>query len=94
MSKLVDFGKAVRALKEGNKVTRKGWNGAGMYLTLMPGYPNGISVNEATQKAHGLKEGDVLVFRPYFQLYTAQKDIAMWSPSGSDALAEDWIILN
>lgn len=28
------------------------------------------------------------------QLYTAQHDVAMWSPSGSDALADDWMILD
>jgi hypothetical protein len=31
---LGDFGAAIRALKEGKKVTRKGWNGKGMYLEL------------------------------------------------------------
>lgn len=88
-----DFGSALKALKAGYKVAREGWNGKGMYLTLMPGYPNGIEVNEATQKAHNLNPGDKLIFRPYFQLFTAQKDIAMWSPSGSDALAEDWTVV-
>jgi hypothetical protein len=92
-SGFLTFGHAIEAMKEGHKVARKGWNGKGMYAVLMPGYPNGIKVNEATQKVHGLKEGATLVFRPYFQLYTAQKDVAMWSPSGSDALAEDWMIV-
>lgn len=87
------FGLAIEALKKGLKVARKGWNGKGMYAVLMPGYPDGIEVNEITQKQHNLKEGDKLIFRPYFQLYTAQKDVAMWSPSGSDSLAEDWLIV-
>lgn len=89
----LDFGFAVRALKNGKRVTRRGWNGEGMYLTMMPGYPDGVEVNEATQKAHNLPAGTKLVYRPYFQLFTAQKDVAMWSPSGSDALAEDWVII-
>ncbi len=37
--KSLDFGKAVKALKQGNKVSRYGWNGKGMYLTLVQGYP-------------------------------------------------------
>jgi hypothetical protein len=34
-----------------------------------------------------------LIFRPYWELFTAQQDIAKWSPSGSDSLAEDWCIV-
>ena len=30
----VDFGEAIRALKEGKRVCRKGWNGKGQYLEL------------------------------------------------------------
>lgn len=89
----VDFGMAIKALKEGKKISRKGWNGSDMYVVLMPGYPEGIACNEATAKAHGIEVGTILTFRPYMQLKTAQNDIAMWSPSGSDALAEDWIVL-
>jgi len=84
---------AVAAIKGGKKVARAGWNGRDMYAVIMPGYPDGVTVNEVTQKAHNLPEGTVLYYRPYFQLYTAQKDVAMWAPSGSDALAEDWLIV-
>lgn len=30
----MDFGKALGLLKEGNVISRKGWNGPGQYLTL------------------------------------------------------------
>lgn len=33
--KTFDFGDAIRALKEGKKVARQGWNGKGMYLWLL-----------------------------------------------------------
>ena len=88
------FGAAIEAAKQGKKVSRTGWNGKNMYAVIMPGYPNGIEANEATQKAHGIPKGTILKFRPYWQLYTAQSDVAMWSPSGSDSLAEDWCILD
>jgi len=87
------FGQAIEALKLGKRVARKGWNGKDMYAILMPGYPDGIEVNEVTQKAHNLPQGTVLKYRPYYQLWTAQKDVAMWSPSTSDTLAEDWYIV-
>jgi hypothetical protein len=35
----LSFGAAIEALKHGKKVTRKGWNGKGMYLKLIQGYP-------------------------------------------------------
>ncbi len=91
---LRNFGGALYALKAGKKVTREGWNGSDMYAILMPGYPEGIAVNEITRVAHGLEEGAKLIYRPYFQLFTAQGDIAMWAPSGSDVLAEDWYVIN
>jgi len=87
------FGMAIAEAKKGKKIARSGWNGKNMYAVIMPGYPEGVEVNEATQKAHDIPQGTKLVYRPYFQLYTAQSDVAMWAPSGSDALAEDWIIL-
>lgn len=31
---MVDFGDAIRALKEGRAVSRAGWNGKGMWLLL------------------------------------------------------------
>ena len=32
----MDFGDAVRALKDGKRVARKGWNGKGMFLYFVP----------------------------------------------------------
>ena len=90
----MNFGQAVEALKKGERVARKGWNGKGMYAVYMPGYPEGIAVNEVTRKQHNLPEGSVLKYRPYLQLWTAQKDVAMWTPSGSDILAEDWEVID
>ena len=89
----MNFGEALAAAKEGKKVSRSGWNGANMYAIIMPGYPDGIGVNEATAKAHGVEAGTVMKFRPYWALFTAQKDVASWAPSGSDTLADDWGIV-
>lgn len=89
----MNFGLATEAAKQGKKVARAGWNGKGMYAVIMPGYPDGIEANEVTQKAHGIPAGTKLIYRPYWQLWTAQKDVAMWAPSGSDSLADDWMIV-
>lgn len=33
-TKLVDFGEAIKALKEGKRVARKGWNGKGLFIFM------------------------------------------------------------
>jgi hypothetical protein len=87
------FGLAIEALKKGHKIARSGWNGKDMYVVYQKGYPDGIAVNKNTAEAYGVPEGTIMKFRPYMQLKTAQNDCAMWAPSGSDALAEDWMIV-
>ncbi len=87
------FGLAIEAMKKGYKVAREGWNGKGMFVVYQKGYPDGIKVNKQTAEAYGVEEGTLMKFRPYMQLKTAQNDCAMWAPSGSDSLAEDWQIV-
>lgn len=33
----MDFGEAIKALKDGKRVSRAGWNGKGMWLAYSPG---------------------------------------------------------
>lgn len=93
MSAEFGFDIAVCLLKEGEKVARKGWNGQGMFAVYQKGYPDGIPCNKQTAEAWGYKEGDLFKVRPYLQLKTAQGDHAMWTPSTSDVLANDWVIV-
>ena len=80
-----NFGAAIEAAKEGKKVTRLGWNGTGMYAYIVPAntYPAQTPIAQA-------EFGTMVPYRAYWALKTAQNDIAVWSPSGSDTLAEDW----
>ncbi len=86
----MDFGDAVRALKAGERVTRPGWNGKGMWLAYQYGYPDGIAINANTATATGIPEGTVCRFRPYIMMLTADGDFVPWVASQSDVLAEDW----
>ena len=88
----MNFGRALEILKGGGKVSREGWNGNGMFAVYQKGYPEGIAIDKQTAEAYGVSEGTVMKFRPYMQLKTAQNDCAMWVPSCSDILAEDWVI--
>ena len=86
-----DFGWAIQAMKRGEKVCRKGWNGSGMFAYYVPAneYPAGEN-HLGTMK--GIFPNDMVPYRHYIALKTAQNDVATWSPSTSDALAEDWEI--
>lgn len=89
-----DFGFAIKALKAGQKVARRGWNGKGMFLALMPGFFIAPElVNERTRKfvtdpTQGLDCG------AYIVMWTAQK---VWQPgwlaSQADMLSDDWEVV-
>ena len=85
-----DFGTAIRWLKEGKKVARKGWNGKNMWLVYMPPF-RVEEPNERTQ-AHGIKEA--FDCGGYIVMWTAQ---GVWQPgwlaSQPDMLSDDWGIV-
>ena len=85
----MSFGMAIEAAKRGYKVARKGWNGAGMFAYIVPA---GIYPAQTTQ-IEGEFDNDMVPYREYWALKTAQGDIATWAPSGSDSLANDWSIV-
>jgi hypothetical protein len=67
-----------------------------MFLVLSPGFMN-LTADKFFNKdleAYAKTIGGFMDVRPSLMLKTAQDDVAYWSPSGSDALAEDWVILN
>lgn len=89
----MNFGQAVEALKNGDKVARSGWNGRGMWIALMPAlYLDAGIVNGRTRKHIG--DDKPLDSQPYIAMWTAN---AQWQPgwlaSQADILAEDWEIV-
>ncbi|CUX75348.1 DUF2829 domain-containing protein [Enterocloster clostridioformis] len=90
---LVSFGTAVEALKSGVKMTRKGWNGKGLFVVYQKGYPDGIPCNKQTAEAWGMKEGELFRCEPYLQINTVDGSHVMWVPSIRDVLAEDWLMV-
>lgn len=86
----MNFGEAIEAAKKGKAVARKGWNGSNMFAYIVP---------EADCEKYEIEnklfpEDEEFIVRSHWRLKTAQGDIASWSPSGSDSLAEDWLILD
>ena len=92
----MDFGKAIEALKQGKKVARKGWNGKGMYLWLMPA----VSVKSEWCKEPHLKEladangGEIEALGTIRMLTADKKILTGWLASQTDILSEDWEIVN
>lgn len=84
------FGLAIEALKLGKRVARAGWNGAGQFVYLVPAnsYPAQTGIAKAYFGADAM-----VPYRAYLALKTAHGDVATWAPSCSDALAEDWQIV-
>lgn len=89
----MDFGDVIKALKVGNKCSRKGWNGKGMFVVYQKGYPSGIACNKQTAEAWGMNEGDLFKVEPYLQIRMSNGSHAMWVPSINDVLATDWEIV-
>ncbi|HDR4464473.1 DUF2829 domain-containing protein [Bacillus cereus] len=83
------FGQAIEAVKKGKKIARKGWNGIGMFVYYVPAaqYPPSTDIMKESFS------GENVPYRAYLALKTAQNDVATWSPSTSDALAEDWEVI-
>ena len=84
------FEEALIALKEGKKVSRKGWNGKNQFVYLVPANRYDATTDVAKKIAD--VDGKVS-YRAYLALRTVQGDIATWTPSVSDCLADDWIII-
>lgn len=91
----LDFGDALRALKLGLKVTRKGWNGRGMWLWLKPA----TNVKSEWCKDPMLKAiadsngGEIEAFGTICMKTADNKILSGWLASQTDLLSEDWIIV-
>ena len=91
----LSFGAAIEAMKKGKKVSRKGWNGKGMYLWLMPGSTVIGCKNIADPHLGEIdKEEGKIRFLGSIRMRTADGSVLTgWLASQSDMLSEDWLIL-
>lgn len=84
-----DFSDALMWLKEGKRVARKGWNGKGQYVILIPG------AHLARSAGYGFGEAiGEFAFGSVLALKNAQNIMQPgWLPSMGDLLATDWIVV-
>lgn len=89
------FGHAIEAMKKGCKVARKGWNGKGMYIWIMPGSTVECQdIVDPHLKAINDANGGVITFLGSIRMKTAMGEVLTgWLASQTDVLAEDWQIV-
>lgn len=85
------FSWALRLIKEGERVTRKGWNGKNMWVFLVPG--STFKVNREPLLSI-LGEGTEVRYHGHIDMKTADGYIVPWVASQTDLLADDWMSLS
>ena len=94
----MNFGDAIDALKKGFRVSRKGWNGKGMWLVLVPGTLNvKPHRGSAYDKALLLDNDGTIEILPHIDMWTTNSEgrramLCGWHASQTDMLSEDWKI--
>lgn len=84
MKKLRNFGWAIAALKRGEKVSRKGWNGKKQYIQLASGISYVTSDGKIVNCEHDTIGNQAIAF-------VGTSGVQMgWLASQADMLAEDW----
>ena len=90
----MNFGEAIEALKLGKKVCRKGWNGKGMYLWLLPATDVKKEWCHDLRLVEAMGDRDTLPCLGSIRMFTATKEVLTgWLASQTDMLSEDWCIV-
>lgn len=100
------FGQALESLKRGHLVTRKGWNGKGMFIFMRP--EDCLSTEKVVNHVKSLPESfkkwiannygdseiDKIKFTAYLCMKAADDTVVNgWLASQTDMLANDWVIV-
>ena len=85
--KTMDFGEAIKLLKEGKRLQRVGWNGKGQYIELATNISYINSIGELVNADHESIGNKAIAF-----VGTSGVQLG-WLASQADMLAEDWKIV-
>lgn len=87
---LSTFETALAGIKRGEKWARRGWNGKGAFVFLVPG--SRFQVSRAPLLDH-LPEGSIVTYRPHIDMKAADGAVVPWLASQTDLLADDWEVV-
>lgn len=86
----MDYSAALFLIKAGKRLARKGWNGKGMFVFLVPG--STFKVNREPLLSI-LGEGTEVDYHGHIDMRTADGTIVPWVASQSDQLSNDWYLV-
>ena len=86
----MSFSMALFHLQDGKKVGRRGWDGKGMFVFLVPG--SKFKVNRPPLLGV-YDEGTEVEYMPHIDMKTADNKVVPWLASQSDILALDWELI-
>lgn len=84
---VMDFGEAIKLLKQGKKMQREGWNGKKQYIELASNISYTNADNEIINVEHEAIGNKAIAF-----VGTSGVQLG-WLASQADMLAEDWRIV-
>lgn len=92
----MDFGEAIRALKDGKKVARAGWSGKGMWLILVPGTAEAQLIGGSPYYT-ALNQSSCEIL-PHIDMWTTNAHgrramLPGWLASQTDMLSDDWQVI-
>lgn len=83
----MDFSDALREIKSGRRLTRRGWNADGQFVFHVPGSRFEVS----RPPLLGIYEaGATIDYHDHIDLRTARGEIVPWTPTLGDLFATDW----
>ena len=91
----MNFGQAISAMKDGERVAREGWNGKGMWIAITKGstIPKELARSGAVLLL--AEEGqDEITIGDHIDMKAADGSVVCgWLASQTDMLAEDWSVI-
>lgn len=86
------FGWALALIKDGKKLTRRGWNGrrkdgSPMYVFMVQG--STFKVNRPPLNTM-FREGTEITYKPHIDMVHADDTVGVWYAVMNDILATDW----
>lgn len=85
----MNFSDALKRIKLGERMFRKGWNGANMFIFMVAG-----STFEVNRKPLlGIyPRGTQITYQPHVDMVTANGSVVPWLASQGDIFADDWAV--
>ena len=103
----MNFGQAVEALKKGEMVRRTYWDNPKVFVFMqvpatigkdivpkMQSLPQSVKVEFQRRFDNPSEQVDSIYYNDQLAIVNTSNLISGYSPSSSDALAEDWVVLN